>query len=165
MRAPQRSQWWTHSTTPPPRSIARSSMTAAWHRCEGEVNGYVRDGYTGGVAMTRRARRTSDAAQRVFLLSPARVDGERAEMMLSPRASFPLAQRLREPGGAPLGEVMSFLSGLYFRGKLTYAEAFARPPAKTDGVLVITSDRGLQPPSAPPTLETMRNAAPVDIHA
>jgi len=60
---------------------------------------------------------------------------------------------------------MSFLSGLYFRGKLTYAEMFARPPARTEGVLVITSDRGLQPPSAPLTASALRDTARVDIHA
>jgi hypothetical protein len=139
-------------------------MPAAWHRGNGEVNGYVRDGYTDGVATTRRARASSDAAtpQRVFLLSPARVDGERAAMMLSPRAAFPLACRLREPGGAPLGDVMSFLSGLYFRGKLAYAEAFARPAS---GVLVITQDTGLQSPSLPLTAAALRQAARVDIDA
>ena len=101
----------------------------------------------------------------MFLLSPARSDGERAEMLLSPRAKFPLACRLREPTGAPLGEVMSFLSGLYFRGKLTYAETFARPPAGTAGVLVITSDRGLQPPTLPLTAADLRHGAQVDIDA
>src|SRR5512132_2613004 len=108
------------------------------------------------MAVTRRSRR-------VFLLSPARSDGERAEMLLSPRAKFPLACRFREPTGAPLGEVMSFLSGLYFRGKLTYAEAFSRPPADTAGVLVITSDRGLQPPSLSLTATDLRRGAQVDI--
>jgi hypothetical protein len=103
--------------------------------------------------------------RRVFLLSPARCDGERAEMMLSARATFPLARRLREPAGAPLGEVMSFLSGLYFRGKLTYAETFARPPAGAAGVLVITTNAGLQPPSAPLTADLLRRAAQVDIDA
>jgi hypothetical protein len=123
--------------------------------------------YTDGVATTRTGRPGGDAtpARRVFLLSPARCDGERAEMMLSPRAGFPLARRLREPAGAPLGEVMSFLSGLYFRGKLAYAEAFARPPARTPGVLVITSAAGLQPPSTPLTAEALRGAARVDIDA
>jgi len=86
-------------------------------------------------------------------------------MMLSPRAGFPLARRLREPSGAPLGEVMSFLSGLYFRGKLAYAETFARPAAGASGVLVITSDAGLQPPSTPLTVATLRGAARVDIDA
>jgi hypothetical protein len=105
------------------------------------------------------------ATRRVFLLSPARSDGERAELLLSPRAKFPLACRLREPAGAPLGEIMSFCSGLYFRGKLTYAHAFARPPAGVDGVLVITSNSGLQPPSLPLTASTLRDAARVDIRA
>jgi hypothetical protein len=103
--------------------------------------------------------------RRVFILSPARCDGERAQLMLSPRAGFPLARRLREPAGAPLGDVMAFLSGLYFRGKLAYAEAFARPPARTAGVLVITSDAGLLPPSTPLTADALRRAAEVDIDA
>ncbi|MGH7341554.1 MAG: hypothetical protein ACREKH_13770, partial [Candidatus Rokuibacteriota bacterium] len=81
--------------------------------------------YTDSVASRRKSSATNETPppRRVFLLSPARSDGERAEMMVSPRAGFPLARRLREPAGAPLGEVMSFLSGLYFRGKLAYAEA------------------------------------------
>ena len=78
---------------------------------------------------------------------------------------FPLARQLRDPAGAPLGEVMSFLSGLYFRGKLAYAETFARPPVRTEGIFVITSDRGLVPPSSTLTLEALRRAAGVDIHA
>jgi hypothetical protein len=129
-------------------------MPAASHPAPREVNEY-----TEAMAATRRSKR------RVFLLSPARSDGERAEMLLSPRATFPLACRLREETGAPLGEVMSFCSGLYFRGKLTYAETFARPPADTSGVLVITSDSGLQPPSLPLTAAAMRRAAGIDIHA
>ena len=46
-------------------------------------------------------------------------------MLLNPRAQFSLAVRLREPDGAEIGEVFSFLSKLYFRGKLTYAREFA----------------------------------------
>lgn len=86
-------------------------------------------------------------------------------MVLSERARFPLACRLREPTGAALGEVMSFLSGLYFRGKLAYASAFARPPASGDGVLVITSDAGLKPPSTIVTAASLRRGARVDIDA
>ena len=111
------------------------------------------------MASARRAKR------RIFLLSPARSDGERAEMLLSPRAAFPLARRMREETGVPLGEVMSFLSGLYFRGKLTYAQTFARPPADGHGVLVITSDAGLVPPQTPVTAATLRRGARVDIDA
>src|SRR5215207_6157521 len=80
---------------------------------------------------------------RVFLLSPARCDGRRARILLNPSASFDLAVRLRGPEGAPLGEVFSFLSGLYFRGKLTYARAYGRRPRKKPSAFVITTDRGL----------------------
>jgi hypothetical protein len=38
----------------------------------------------------------------VFLLSPARCDGRRAQMVMSPKAEFALATRLREPAGAPI---------------------------------------------------------------
>ena len=95
---------------------------------------------------------------RVFLLSPANCGGERAQLVFSSRAAFPLARRLRGPDGAPLGEVMSFLSGLYFRGKLAYAEAFGIP-------LVITADAGLRPPDTPVTLAMLRASARVDIDA
>ena len=86
--------------------------------------------------------------QRVFLLSPARCDGRRAEILLNPSASFDLAQRLRGLEGAPLGEVFSFLSGLYFRGKLAYARAYGRRSRKQPSVFVITTDRGLMLPEA-----------------
>ena len=83
--------------------------------------------------------------QTVFLLSPAHCGGRRAQIVMSERASFPLAQRLREEGAA-IGDVFSFLSGLYFRGKLAYARAFAHAAAAPHGVLVITPGRGLLPP-------------------
>lgn len=82
---------------------------------------------------------------RIFLLSPAHCGGKRAALLLNERATFPLAERLRSPPGATIGEAFSFLSGLYFRGKLTYASRFARPPAGEPGALVITTDRGLLP--------------------
>lgn len=83
----------------------------------------------------------------VFILSPARLDGRRAQILLSPRAKFPLARSVASSSGAPLGEVFSFLSGLYFRGKLSYATAFARPPHRAPPVLVITTHRGLWSPN------------------
>ncbi|HEY6367344.1 MAG TPA: hypothetical protein VI585_21390 [Candidatus Binatia bacterium] len=55
-----------------------------------------------------------------------------------------MAQRLRSPG-APLGEVFTFLSALYFRGKLAYARAFSRPPSDCPGILIITPTAGLVP--------------------
>ena len=80
--------------------------------------------------------------RRIFVLSPASCSGERARLLLREQARFELALRVRETPGAPLGEVFSFLSGLYFRGKLEYARRFARP---AEGVLVITPCAGLRP--------------------
>src|SRR5690242_283178 len=105
------------------------------------------------------------AANRIFLLSPARCGGPRAQMLFNPEARFDLAVRLRETGGAPLGEVFSFLSGLYFRGKLAYACAFARPPQGMAGAYVITSNRGLLPVDTPTTLEDLRAFGEVDIES
>ncbi|MDP9034286.1 MAG: hypothetical protein M3O50_05730, partial [Myxococcota bacterium] len=96
-----------------------------------------------------------------FLLSPASTSGRRAEILLRDGASFPLALRVRSSEGAPIGEVFSFLSGLYFRGKATYARAFA-PSGRT---FVITPDRGLLPVDTPVTASTLRAFASVDVHA
>jgi hypothetical protein len=100
---------------------------------------------------------------RIFLLSPARFDGERAKLILNPRAEFPLARARREPGGVELGEVFSFLSGLYFRGKLAYARAFARAPEAHAGTLVITTERGLVTPATRITSADLCAFADVDI--
>jgi hypothetical protein len=104
------------------------------------------------------------AVHRVFLLSPASCSGRRAAILLSDRARFELALALRSKAGAPLGDVFAFLSGLYFRGKLRYATAFARPPAGVEGVLVITSSRGLVPPIRPVRASTLRSFARVPVH-
>ena len=64
-----------------------------------------------------------------------------------PGSRVALARRLREEG-VPLGDVFNFLSGLYFRGKLEYARAFARPREQSDGVHVITMTDGLVSPDA-----------------
>src|SRR5688572_11460175 len=92
---------------------------------------------------------TTDPIKRIFLLSPANLGGQRAKMMLSPKAEFDLARQLRTTRGATLGDVFSFVSGLYFRGKLAYARRFAQPPDPDDpiaagGILVITSTSGLR---------------------
>jgi hypothetical protein len=102
---------------------------------------------------------------RVFLLSPAHLGGKRAGLLLREQAAFPLAIRLREPGGVALGEAFSFLSGLYFRGKLAYATRFARPPAGVAGVQVITANRGLVPADAPVSPAELRAFGAVDIRA
>ena len=101
---------------------------------------------------------------RFFILSPASTSGERARIVMRDEARFDLALRLRSPSGAPLGEVFSFLSGLYFRGKLTYATAFSRPPAGLPaGVFVITPCQGLVPPGQHVDLVALRRFAEVPI--
>ncbi len=98
----------------------------------------------------------------VFLLSPASCHGARAALLMNPRARFELAWRLRTEG-VSLGEAFTFLSGLYFRGKLEYARAFAAPPPRLPGVLVITPGQGLVPPERPVTLQTLQGYASVPI--
>ena len=100
---------------------------------------------------------------RVFLLSPAYAGGERARMILSERAKFDLVRRLRSRERATLGEVFAFLSGLYFRGKLAYANAFARTANGISGVQVITPTRGLVDAAAKISLRDLREFAGVDI--
>jgi len=100
---------------------------------------------------------------RTFLLSPAYAGGRRAQMILSERAQFDLARRLRNSEPVSLGEVFTFLSGLYFRGKLAYANAFAQPKRDHSRVLVITPTRGLVPAATPVGLRDLREFAEVDI--
>lgn len=106
----------------------------------------------------------------IFLLSPANCGGNRARIVMSERATFDLASRLRSETGAPLGEVFSFLSGLYFRGKLAYARAFASlpdhaGPVTGGGVFVITPNAGLRSPDTLVTLAAIRGFAAVDVSA
>jgi hypothetical protein len=104
---------------------------------------------------------------RLFLLSPAHCGGKRAELLMSERARFPLADRLRRGDPVTLGEAFAFLSGLYFAGKLAYAERFARTPAGmpagASGALVITTNRGLVPVGSPITLADLRDFGAVSI--
>src|SRR4051812_48466630 len=101
---------------------------------------------------------------RVFLLSPAFAGGQRARMIMSERAQFDLARRLRSDTPPSLGEVFAFLSSLYFRGKLAYANAFAPARRKRSSVLVITPTRGLVPAVTPIGLADLREFGDVDIH-
>jgi hypothetical protein len=57
---------------------------------------------------------------RVFVLSPANCNGVRARCLLRKSSSSKLAKCLRG-SGVPLSEVFSFVSSLYFRGKISYA--------------------------------------------
>lgn len=102
------------------------------------------------------------AEQRIFILSPATCNGPRSRLLLDRKSGFPLAARLRS-GDASIGEVFSFLSGLYFRGKLAYARAFASPPDGLPGALVITPSRGLLPFDARLTLRDLESFARVSV--
>ena len=113
---------------------------------------------------------TPPAAKRVFLLSPANLGGLRARLVMSEAAKFALAEQLRTSQGAALGDVFSFVSGLYFRGKLAYARRFSRPPDPGDpitagGVLVITPNAGLRAADVFVTVRSLRAFAgePIDI--
>jgi hypothetical protein len=76
---------------------------------------------------------------------------------------FDLASRLRSAPGAPLGEVFSFVSGLYFRGKLAYAERFGRSPQGAVEPLIITGGWGLTPSSRLIDLNDLHAFAAVSI--
>ena len=107
---------------------------------------------------------------RIFLLSPANCSGPRARMVMSERAQFDLAVRLRQRRGVAIGEVFAFVSGLYFRGKLAYALEFARPPEPGlpltgSGALVITPTSGLRAAETPVTMRALQVFAGVDIAA
>ena len=105
-----------------------------------------------------------DLRHRILLLSPAGAGGERARMILRERAQFELARRLRDSSSVSIAEVFTFLSGLYFRGKIAYASAFARPPHGMPGVLVITPTRGLIDARMRIRLDDLREFAAVKIH-
>lgn len=102
-------------------------------------------------------------AQRIFLLSPAKASGRRGKQLVSERATFDLALRLRRKG-APLAEIFSFISGLYFRGKAAYSGVFARAPKGLAGAYVITACGGLVPADRMVTLQRLQRICAGDVH-
>ena len=104
--------------------------------------------------------------RRIFLLSPASCGGKRAALLFNDRAEFDIAKRVRSQPGVPLGEVFSFLSGLYFRGKLAYAREFQNPPPRrAPGIQIITPTDGLYSPGSLVTLKDLERFATVPIEA
>jgi len=95
---------------------------------------------------------------KIFLLSPAHCGGKRASYLFNDQATFELARKIRTPAGATIGETFSFLSGLYFRGKLAYANHFG------PGAYVITTDRGLVPVHRQITVDDLRAMGDVELH-
>jgi len=104
-----------------------------------------------------------DAGARIFLLSPANCGGRRAQMLLRPDAVSPMALRLREDT-MTLGEAFTFMSGLYFRGKLAYARAFAAN-GSSGSTYVITPTRGLVDPDTIVSIDLLLEFATTDIAA
>jgi hypothetical protein len=102
---------------------------------------------------------------RVFLLSPADCSGKRARLLQREGAYHDLARRLRGSEGAALGEVFSFVSSLYFRGKLAYARAFARPPRGLTGIHVITPCDGLRAPETAIRVRDLQRFGRVEVDA
>jgi hypothetical protein len=101
-------------------------------------------------------------SRRIFLLSPANCTGKRAGWLLRKDGGSPLAQRLRADG-ATIGEVFTFMSGLYFRGKMAYARAFADPNAGYSGIQVIVPGLGLCPPDVKIDLPGLRAIARIRV--
>jgi hypothetical protein len=93
--------------------------------------------------------------RRIFLLSPANASSSRGALLLEEFGQSVLSQRLRA-GSATLGEIFSFISGLYFRGKLEYARVFANPPPGVPGIAVITASGGLVSPDKLFTRDALR---------
>ena len=84
-------------------------------------------------------------------------------MLVREGSTLPAAAQLRE-GTLTLGEGFSFMSSLYFRGRLTYARAFSRSSATCHSpVLIITPTRGLQPSEMMLTRSAIEEFASVDL--
>jgi hypothetical protein len=109
-------------------------------------------------------KRENSGPHKIFLLSPANSGGIRARTLFTPSTEFDLAQRLRN-STVPLGEVFSFISGLYFRGKLSYAERFKNPPPGVPGVYIITATSGLLLPHEPMTLARLKSVSASNVDA
>lgn len=110
-----------------------------------------------------RGSQTLTHAHRVFLLSPADCSGKRAKLLRNPESDHELAIELRDRGGAALGDVFAFISSLYFRGKLAYASAFARPARGRHGIYVITQGDGLRVPESRIRTDDLHRLAGVPI--
>jgi len=99
---------------------------------------------------------------RIFLLSPAKAGGRRYSFLLREQANFDLAKRLRQ-GAATIGEIYSFMSGLYFRGKMAYAKAFRAAPRGLPPTVVIVPGAGLVPPETQVDIGHLRAIAEVSV--
>lgn len=90
------------------------------------------------------------------------MSGVRARRLVDDGAAqTALARRLQK--GMQLGELFSSMSGLYFRGKLAYATAYATPPRNVSGTYVITASGGLLTPETCVNGDQLRGICAADI--
>jgi len=78
------------------------------------------------------------------------------QLLLNSNSEFELAQRIRRQR-APLGELFSFISSLYFRGKVAYAKS------GFPSTFVVTTSRGLLSPETVITLDDLLEMSAVSI--
>jgi hypothetical protein len=102
------------------------------------------------------------SSNRIFLLSPAKAGGRRYSFLLRENADFDLAIKLRA-GAATIGEVYSFISGLYFRGKMAYAGAFPAAPIGLPPCLIMVPGAGLVSPETLTNIELLRAISQIDV--
>jgi hypothetical protein len=102
---------------------------------------------------------------RIFFLSPPNCAGLRARALLEERSRSEVAARLSSAEGVNLGDVATYLSSLYFRGKLAYALRFGQAYGSRHAAQVITPDRGLVAADARIGLHDLRGfaAVPIDL--
>lgn len=95
----------------------------------------------------------------VFLLSPANTSGIRAKQLMSPRSKSDAAMLYRSDEGVPIADAFTYMSALYFRGKIAYARHFAAP----ENAYVIAPGFGLVPPDWRITVERMAALRKTDV--
>lgn len=103
--------------------------------------------------------------QKIFLLSPASTSGIRAKQLMSPRAKSETALMYRSEEGVPIAMAFTYMSALYFRGKIAYALHFADPPESLGGhgSYVIAPGFGLVPPDWRVTEQRMKTLRKTDV--
>ena len=82
----------------------------------------------------------------------------------SGRTADPIWRNVSAGPARALGDVFSFLSALYFRGKLAYAQAFSCPPSDCPGIFIVTPTAGLVPHDTLIRLPKLRGFSRVPIH-
>lgn len=83
-------------------------------------------------------------------------------MLVREQADFDVARKLRG-GSATIGEIYSFISGLYFRGKMVYTDRFRAAPPGVPSALVIVPGAGLVPPETIVSIEQLEAISQISV--